>query len=122
MLPLKDYTSVSGLPVSNLLSDEAFQRAVSSTITAGDDILNMAGRANAYYGPAAAICDLAQSMTLNSKRIFSVSLMLDGQYGLSGACMSLPAVIGSEGIHRVLEPKLSEAEVERLKKAISDQD
>ncbi len=107
MIPLADYCTVAGVPISRLLSADKIEALFEATRTAGDLIVKMAQRANAYYGPSAVACDLAEAINHNSGRILPVSLVLNGEYGVSGVAMSLPAVIGKNGVEQVLKPKLT---------------
>jgi malate dehydrogenase len=117
MIPLPRYCSVAGVPLDALLSPEQIDSLLNATAKAGDDIVGMEQRASAYYGPSAAAADLAEAVVLDTNRILSVSLMLTGQYGISDVAMSLPAMIGEDGIERVLEPELTEEEIAALKKS-----
>ena len=80
-----------------------------------ESVAKMEQRASAYYGPSAAAADLAEAVLLDTNRILSVSLMFTGQYGISNVAMSLPAMIGADGIERVLEPELTDDEIAALK-------
>ena len=114
MIPLRNYTTVAGVPVGNLLSEEKIEQLFEDTRNAGGLIVDMAQRASAYYGPSAAACDLAEAIVRDTNRILSVSFVLDGELGVSGVAMSLPATIGAAGISRVLVPKLSDQETEQF--------
>jgi malate dehydrogenase len=115
MIVLLRYCSVSGLPLTSLLSEEQQQRIVDQTRQAGDLIVNMAQRASAFYAPSAAIADVVDAIHMDLRRVTSVSLMFQGEYGIDGVAMSLPAVIGRGGIERVLVPRLTEDEKKSLR-------
>lgn len=108
MIPLLDYCCVSGVPLDRLVPTERIQALFAETRKAGGLIVDMAQAASAYYGPSAVAADLAEAIVQNTHRIASVSLWFTGQYGVSDVAMSLPAVIGSRGIERVLEPRLTQ--------------
>jgi len=114
MIVMLRYCSVSGLPLTSLLSDEQQRKIVEQTRRAGDLIVNMAQRSSAFYAPSAAIADLVDAIHMDLRRITCVSLLFDGEYGISGVAMSLPAVIGRNGIERVITPKLTQQEHEQL--------
>ncbi len=114
MIVMLRYCSVSGLPLTSLLSDEQQRKIVEQTRRAGDLIVNMAQRSSAFYAPSAAIVDLVDAIHMNLRRITCVSLLFDGEYGINGVAMSLPAVIGRNGIERVITPKLTQQEHEQL--------
>jgi malate dehydrogenase len=107
MIPLPEYCSVSGVPATKLLSPEVLEKLFVSTRKAGDVIVDMAQRASAYYGPSAAAADLAEAIYRDTGRVISVSMLLQGEFGVDGVAMSLPAVIGKNGIEQVMEPTLS---------------
>ena len=94
MLPLPRYCTVSGVPVDQLIDSERLEAIFAETREAGGLIVEMAQRANAYYGPSAVAAELAEAIYRDSRRTIPVSLMFTGQYGIEGAAMSLPAVIG----------------------------
>lgn len=114
MIGLARYCSVSGVPLPHLLSGERIEALLAETREAGDLIVELAQRASAYYAPSAAVAELVDAIHMDLKRIFSVSLVLDGQYAIDGVALSLPAVIGQEGIRRVLAPKLTREETDLL--------
>jgi malate dehydrogenase len=115
MIALLRYCSVSGLPLTSLLSEEQQEKIVDQTRRAGDLIVNMAQRASAFYAPSAAIADVVDAIHMDLRRVTCVSLMFQGEYGIDGVAMSLPAVIGRGGIERVLIPRLTEEEKKSLR-------
>jgi malate dehydrogenase len=110
MICLPRYCSVSGVPLPHLLAPERMAAIVEETRTAGDLVVEMAKRSSSYYAPSAAVAELADSVHMNLRRIFPMSIVLDGEYGVRGAALSLPLVIGEKGAVRVLTPELTEAE------------
>lgn len=120
MIVLPEYTSVSGVPIEQLLSREAVERLVTEVRSAGDLIVQMSQRSNAYYAPSAAAAEIADAIHTDTHRIFSVSVMLAGEYGIHDVAMSLPAIIGREGVVRVLTPKLTTEEEGRLKRSAEE--
>ena len=120
MIPLARYTCVSGVPVTQLMSAERLTELFDETKTAGDVIVTMAQRASAYYGPSAAASDLAEAVCRDSRRVLPVSVTLAGEFGVSGVAMTLPAIVGRNGIHRIILPELSEDEVPRFSRSAAD--
>jgi len=120
MIPLPRYCTVSGVPVSQLLPGDRLEAIFEETRNAGNLIVDIAQRASSYYGPSAAATELAQAINMNTGRIMSVSMVLDGEYGIEGAAMSLPAVIGRNGIEQVMLPKLSDGEQKQLTASAED--
>ncbi len=120
MIVLLRYCSVSGLPLTGLLSAEQLERIEEKTRRAGGLIVSMAQRASAFYAPSAAVADLVDSIHMDLRRVIPVSLLFQGEYGISGVAMSLPAVIGREGIERVLTPALTGEEERQLKRSAGE--
>jgi malate dehydrogenase len=114
IIPMR-YCSVSGLPIDTLLTEEQLQEIAEQTRNAGNLIVKMAQRASAFYAPSAAVADLVDSIHMNLNRVICVSVMFQGEYGISDVAMSLPTVIGRNGIERVLTPNLTKEEEKQLK-------
>ena len=115
MIVMLRYCSVSGLPLTSLLGEEQQRKIVEQTRQAGDLIVNMAQRSSAFYAPSAAIVDVVDAIHMDLRRVTCVSLLFAGEYGINGVAMSLPAVIGRNGIERVISPNLTEQEHEQLR-------
>ncbi len=120
MMPLVDYSRVNGVPVSTLMDDVHLAKVLDETRNAGDLIVEMSQRSSSFYGPSAAAADVVQAIVWDTKRILPVSFVWDGQYGIGGVAMSLPAVLGFTGIERVLEPTLGQDQVQLLKKSADE--
>ncbi len=120
MIPLPDYTTVSGVPVGKLLTSERLGEIFEKTRRAGDVIIEMAQRANSYYAPSAAACDVAEAVHRNTRRIMSLSIMLEGEYDVEGVAMNLPVVVGRNGAEQVLLPTLSASEEAQFKQSADD--
>jgi malate dehydrogenase len=114
MIPLPGYCTVAGVPVKHLIEPERLESIFAETRGAGALIVDMAQRASAYYGPSAVAAELAEAILKDLKRTIPVSIMFTGQYGIQGAAMSLPAVIGAEGVVKVLEPRLTDEQKNKL--------
>jgi malate dehydrogenase len=117
MLALPRYSSVSGVPLPQLLSPERIQSLIRETIAAGDLIVQMAQRSSAYYAPSAAAADLVNAVHMDLGRVLCVSLELEGEYGLRDVALSLPAVIGKGGARRVFTPRLTGEELAILQRS-----
>jgi malate dehydrogenase len=115
MIVLLRYCSVSGLPLTSLLSEEQQRSMIEQTRRAGDLIVSMAQKASAFYAPSAAIADLVDAIHMDLRRVTCVSLFFKGEYGIDDVAMSLPAVIGRKGIERVITPNLTKEERKRLR-------
>ncbi len=117
MIILARYASVSGVPLPLLMPQARIAALMDRTRTAGDLVVDLAKRASAYYAPSAAIAELADAVHMNLNRILSVSLVLNGEYGIRGAAVSLPAMIGEKGAARILTPELTEDETAALRES-----
>jgi malate dehydrogenase len=120
MIPLRRYCTVSGVPIGQLIASDRIEELFEETRNAGNLIVDMAQRASSYYGPSAAATDLAQAVNMNTGRIMSVSMMLTGESGIDGVAMSLPAVLGRNGIEQVMLPQLSDEEKQKLTRSAED--
>jgi malate dehydrogenase len=120
MLALPRYSSVSGVPLPQLLPPQRIEALVAETAGAGDLIVQMAQRSSAFYAPSAAVADIVNAIHMDLRRVLCVSLVLKGEYGLSGVALSLPAVVGRGGARRVLTPRLGEEELEALKRSAAE--
>jgi malate dehydrogenase len=114
MICLPEYSRVSGVPITKLLEKDRIDLLVAGTRGAGDLIIELAERSSAYYAPSAALAEIAHAIHMNLNRIFSVSVVLDGEYGVKGAALSVPCIIGRNGIEKILTPALSSSEIERF--------
>ncbi|MCG8641449.1 MAG: malate dehydrogenase [Desulfobacterales bacterium] len=115
MILLKDYCCVSGISLDNFMDQKKIDELFEQTKQAGALIVDLAGRASAYYGPSAVAVELAEAICRDTGRVLSVSHMLTGQFGISDAALSLPSVITKTGISEVIEPQLNQEEIDGLK-------
>jgi malate dehydrogenase len=110
MICLPRYSAVSGVPLPHLLPPQRIAALVAETRAAGGLLVDLARRSSAYYAPSAAVAELADSIHMNLNRIFSVSILLKGEFGARGGALSLPAVLGEKGVSRVITPALTPEE------------
>jgi malate dehydrogenase len=115
MVGLPNYATVSGVPVLNLMKKDHFEGLMAEVRGAGDFILGLARRSSAYYAPSAAVAELVDALVRDTRRLMSVSILLEGEYEIEGVAMSVPAVIGKGGVERVILPKLQESELEIMR-------
>jgi len=109
MVPVVSATTVGGVPLTQLVSQERIEAMVERTRKGGGEVVNLLGT-SAWYAPGAAIAQMVESIVLDEKRVLPCTALLEGEYGLDGLYMGVPVVLGSEGIERVIELELSEAE------------
>ena len=113
MIPLPQCSWVSGVPIAEIMGTDTLRSIEATVKSAGDVILRLARVTSGYYAASAVLAELVEAIQFDLRRVLSVSVCLEGEYGLSGVAMSLPAVIGAGGITRVLTPELTD-EQERL--------
>ncbi len=110
MVPLVSYTTVSGIPVSQLLSPDALEAIVTRTRNGGAEIVGHLKTGSAYYAPSAAAVQMLEAIALDKKRILPASAWLQGEYGLRDVYCGVPVKLGRAGIEAILEVTLTEAE------------
>jgi len=117
MIFLPRYCTVGGVPLPLLLPPEKVATLISETRAAGDLLVDLARRSSAYYAPSAAIAELADSVHMNLNRLFCPSLVLEGEFGVEGAALSVPAFVGARGAERVVTPELTADELKALQES-----
>jgi malate dehydrogenase len=114
MVPLPRYSTVSGVPITELMSPDAITRLVDRTRHGGAEIVRLMQTGSAYYAPASAACEMVEAILLNRRRIIPVAAYLNGEYGLHNLFMGVPVQLGQEGIDMVVELNLSQQELDAL--------
>lgn len=110
MVPLARLCSVGGVPLTELMPQEKIDAIIERTRFAGGEIVGLLKTGSAFFSPAASAIAMAESHLKDQKRVFVCAAHLNGEYGVKGYYMGVPVVIGSEGVERVLEIKLSDNE------------
>ena len=119
MVPLVRYTTVAGIPISDLLSQEDIDRLVIRTRQGGGEIVALLKAGSAFYAPAASVTQMVESVLLDKKRILPCCVYLEGEYGINGLCVGVPVKLGANGIEEIIEIKLTEDERAALGKSAS---
>jgi len=114
MVPVVSATTVGGVPLRKLVSEERIQAMVERTAKGGGEIVNLLGT-SAWYAPGAAAAQMVDAVVLDEKRVLPCTAYLEGEYGIDGLYMGVPAVLGSAGIERIVELDLDEAEQAALR-------
>jgi malate dehydrogenase len=117
MVPLVEYASVSGIPITDLLSKTRIDKIVSQTITSGADVIKLKGAT--IYAPAAVIALTAEAVIKGRNRVMSVSTCPNGEYGCSDYSIGVPVVLGRNGVERIIELKLSPESQSRFDKSVA---
>ncbi|HOB76444.1 MAG TPA: malate dehydrogenase [Phycisphaerae bacterium] len=110
MVPLPSYTSVSGIPVTSLIPRDRLDAIVERTRKGGGEIVNLLKTGSAYYAPAAASVQMAEAIIKDKRRILPVAAYCDKEYGIGGYFVGVPAMLGRNGVEKVLEVPLSDEE------------
>lgn len=109
MVPLPRYTTVGGIPVTELISKEKLDAIVERTKKGGGEIVNLLGT-SAWYAPGTAAAQMVEAIVRDQKRIFPCCVWLQGEYGLKDIYMGAPVILGRKGIERIIELKLNKEE------------
>ena len=107
MVPLPRYSTVAGIPITELMTPERVQALVERTANGGAEIVALLKTGSAYYAPAAATFEMVESILKDRKRVLPCAAHLDGEYGIDGLFVGVPVVLGARGMERVIEIKLS---------------
>src|SRR5688500_6873638 len=103
MVPLISYTTVSGIPVTQLISKEKLDAIVNRARNGGAEIVQFLKTGSAYYAPSAAAVQMAEAIVKDKKRILPCSAWLEGEYGMSGLFLGVPCKIGRKGLEKIIE-------------------
>jgi malate dehydrogenase len=117
MVPLVSYTTVSGIPVTQLLKPEALDAIVDRTRKGGAEIVGYLKTGSAYYAPSAAAVQMAEAIVLDRKRVLPCSAWLEGEYGLSDVYCGVPCKLGAGGLEQIIEVELSDPERQALQQS-----
>jgi malate dehydrogenase len=117
MVPLPRYTTISGIPLSQLLPKETVDRLVDRTRKGGGEIVNLLKTGSAFYAPSAAVVQIAEAILKDKKRILPCCVYLDGEYGLKDICFGVPVKLGISGVESIIELQLTEEEKRLVSKS-----
>ncbi len=109
MVPLINKATRNGVPVSEFLSAERMEEVVQATKVGGATLTGLLGT-SAWYAPGAAVSGLVQAIACDQKKMFPCSALLDGEFGLSDLCIGVPCILGKNGIEKIVEISLTDAE------------
>ena len=113
MVPLTRLATRNSVPVSEFISEERLEKVLQDTKVGGATLTGLLGT-SAWYAPGAAVSGLVQAIACDQQKIFPCSTLLDGEYGLHDLCIGVPVVLGKNGIEKIVEIKLSDAEKAHL--------
>ncbi|WP_185873321.1 malate dehydrogenase [Blattabacterium cuenoti] len=116
MVPLYRYTSISGIPIKEFISEVENEEIINKTKKAGEELVNYLGT-SAWFAPSVSIVNMIESILKDSKRIFSCSSFLNGEYGINGIFLGVPVILGKNGVDKILELKLNSNEMKLFHKS-----
>ena len=116
MVPLPRYTTVSGIPVTELISEEKLNEIIERTKFGGGEIVKLLGT-SAWYAPGAAAAQMVEAIVRDQRRVFPVCAWLNGEYGMKDIYLGVPVILGKNGIEKIIELDLNDAEKELLKES-----
>jgi malate dehydrogenase len=117
MVPLPRYSSVAGIPITELLNKERIDALVQRTRNGGAEIVSLLKTGSAYYAPASAAVEMAESILKDKKKVLPCAAYLEGEYGIRDLFIGVPVKLGAKGVEQVIEIKLSAEEDAALKKS-----
>src|SRR3974390_3362325 len=117
MVPLPRYSTVSGIPITELLSKEQIDRLVTRTRNGGIEIVNFLKSGSAYYAPSAATAEMVESILKDKKKIVPCAAYLQGEYGINNLYVGVPVKVGAKGVEQIIEIKLTPEEKAALDKS-----
>lgn len=107
MVPMPRYTTIGGIPIRNLLSEDKVQEAIHRTQLGGEEIINHLGRSG-WYAAGAAICEMVEAVICNQRRVFPACACLNGEYGYEDIYLGVPIILGANGVEKIIELELDE--------------
>jgi malate dehydrogenase len=117
MVPLPRFSTVAGIPITELLSKNQVDALVERTRKGGAEIVSLLKTGSAYYAPASAAVEMAESILKDKKKILPCAAYLEGEYGINGLFIGVPVKLGLEGIEEVIQVKLLDEEQAALNKS-----
>jgi malate dehydrogenase len=118
MVPLPRYSTVAGIPITELLPPEKIDALVKRTANGGAEIVNYLKSGSAYYAPAASAVEMVEAILKDKKKILPCAAYLDGQYGVKGLYVGVPVKLGRNGVEQVIEITLTASEQAAFQKSV----
>lgn len=118
MVPLISCTSVAGIPITQLLSPERLEKIVQRTRDGGAEIVTLLKTGSAYYAPAAATAQMVEAIVRDKKRLLPCAAYCEQEYGVGGYFVGVPVVLGAQGVERIVELELTEAEQQAFRRSV----
>ncbi|MGH2551626.1 MAG: malate dehydrogenase [Thermomicrobiales bacterium] len=119
MVPLSRYSTVAGVPITELLPADRVTALEERTANGGAEIVGLLKTSSAYYAPGASVVEMVDAILLDKKRVLPCSVLLEGEYGITGTFVGVPCKLGAAGLEQIIELKLTDAEISQLKSSAS---
>jgi malate dehydrogenase len=117
MVPLPRYSTVAGIPITELLPQERIEALVARTAGGGAEIVNLLKTGSAFYAPAASVVEMVEAILKDKKKILPCAAYLDGEYGIRGLFVGVPVKLGRGGIEQIVQIRLTPGEQEALQRS-----
>jgi malate dehydrogenase len=117
MVPMPRFSTINGIPVTELLPKDTIDKIVDRTRKAGGEIVALLKTGSAFYSPSLGAVLMAEAILKDKKRIIPSCVYLEGEYGLKDICFGVPTVLGANGIEKIIELKLNDEEKAMMKKS-----
>ena len=114
MVPLPRYTTVGGIPITELIAPDRIAAIAERTAKGGGEIVQLLGNGSAFYAPGSAAAVMAEAVLNDRRRVIPASCHLTGQYGMDDVYIGVPCIVGANGVERILEVELLDGELESL--------
>ncbi len=114
MVPLPRYTTVAGIPVTELIDADKLDAIIERTKVGGGELVKLMGT-SAWYAPGSAAAQMVEAIVRDQKRIFPVCIKLEGEYGIDSCYLGVPVVLGKNGVEKIIELQLTEDEMAALR-------
>ena len=118
MIPLTRMATVGGVPVTEVLPEETISKIVERTVKGGGEIVALLKTGSAFYAPSAGVVQMVDAIVLDKQKILPCAAYLDGEYGINGVFVGVPAKLGKNGMEQIIEIKLMPEEEAALKKSV----
>ncbi|MBI2902589.1 MAG: malate dehydrogenase [Candidatus Methylomirabilis oxyfera] len=117
MVPLPRFSTVAGIPITELLAPDRIEALVKRTAGGGGEIVALLGTGSAYYAPAASVMEMVEAIMKDKKKILPCCVYLEGEYGIRGLCVGVPVKLGASGVEQIIEIRLTPAEASALSRS-----
>jgi len=117
MVPLARYSTVAGIPITELIEPAMLEALIQRTRDGGAEIVKYLKTGSAFYAPSASACEMVEAILKDKKKILPCAVYLEGEYGINGLFVGVPAKLGAHGLEKVIEIKLTPEESAALKKS-----